>query len=83
MTQTHATEWPATRKLIRQPFERLHCDGKGARAVIVPHTMQTTLVWWVGDQIDGAEDFVEWSGALERADALRSRLLSEGWIDVT
>jgi hypothetical protein len=50
---------------------------------MVPHTQQTTLVWWIGDHIDGAEDFLDWSDALERADALRARLLEDGWIDVT
>jgi len=43
----------------------------------------TTLVWWIDDHIDGAEDFHEWSGALERADAVRARLITDGWIDVT
>jgi hypothetical protein len=31
----------------------------------------------------GAEDFLEWPGALERADAVRARLLGDGWIDVS
>jgi hypothetical protein len=62
---------------------RLHREGEVARAVIVPHTLQTTLVWWINDQIDGAEDFLEWSGALERADAVRARLMTDGWIDVS
>jgi hypothetical protein len=51
--------------------------------VIVPHTLQTTLVWWIDDHIDGAEDVLEWSGALERADAVRGRRLRDGWIDVS
>jgi len=41
-------------------------------------TLQTTLVWWINDQIDGAEDFLEWSGRLERADSLRAELLKAG-----
>jgi hypothetical protein len=43
----------------------------------------STLVWWIDDHIDGAEDFLEWSGTLERADAVRARLLGDGWIDVS
>jgi hypothetical protein len=30
-----------------------------------------------------AEAFIEWTGALERADVLRTRLLLDSWIDVT
>ena len=57
---------------------RLRREGEAARAVIVPHTLQTTLVWWIDDHIDGAEDFLEWSGALERADVVRGRPLRDG-----
>jgi hypothetical protein len=62
---------------------KLQRDEQSARAVIVPHTLQTTLVWWINDGIDGAEDFLDWSGALERADAVRVRLLGDGRIEVT
>jgi hypothetical protein len=62
---------------------RLHREGEAARAVIVPHTLQTTLVWWIDDHIDGAEDLLEWSGALERADAVRSQLLMDDWLDAS
>lgn len=33
-------------------------------------------------KIENAQDFLEWSGALERAEVVRSRRLREGWIDV-
>ena len=60
---------------------RLHREVQNARAVIVQHVLQATLLWWIDDQIDGAEDFLEWSGALKRADAVRGRLLGDGWIE--
>ncbi len=42
--------------------------------------LQTTLLWWVDDAVQDAEDFVEWTGALEPAEVV---LLGDGWIDVT
>ena len=63
---------------------RLRRDCQTAHATIIPHTMQTTLVVWMDDEkIEIAEDFLEWSGALERADVVRARLLRDGWADVT
>jgi hypothetical protein len=42
--------------------------------------MQTTLVVWIDDEkIDIAEDCLEWSGALERADVVRERMVRDGW----
>lgn len=41
--------------------------------------MQTTLIWWIDAKIDGAEDLLEWCGALERADVVRAR--AEGRLD--
>jgi hypothetical protein len=37
--------------------------------------MQTTLVVHIADSIEDAEDFLEWSGALERADLIPARLV--------
>jgi hypothetical protein len=62
---------------------RLRRGDRTAYATIIPHTMQTTLVVHVGEGIEDAEDFLEWSGALERADVVRTRLLNDGWTDVT
>ena len=62
---------------------RLRREERTAHAMIVPHTIQTTLVWWIDENIDGAEDFIEWSGVLERADVVRARLLKDGWTDLT
>lgn len=62
---------------------RLRRDSQTAHAMIVPHKLQTTLLWWIDDGVREAEDFVEWTGALERAEVVRARLLNDGWIDVT
>ena len=62
---------------------RLCRDDQIAHAEIVPHKLQTTFTWWIDDGIQDAEDFVEWTGALERADVVRARLLGEGWTDIT
>jgi hypothetical protein len=62
---------------------RLRRDDQTAHAEIVPHKLQTTLIVWRDDAIEDAEDFVEWSGALGRADVVRDRLLRDGWTDVT
>jgi hypothetical protein len=62
---------------------RLRRDRQRAHAEIVPHKLQTTLVCWIDSAIEDAQDFCEWSGALERSDVVRDRLLREGWIDVT
>jgi hypothetical protein len=61
----------------------LHRDGQRAHAEIVPRTQATSLIVWVNDGIRHAEDFIEWSGALERSDVVPDRLVREGWIDVT
>jgi hypothetical protein len=37
----------------------------------VPH-LHTTLIWWIDKKIDGAKDFIQWSGAFERAEAVRA-----------
>jgi hypothetical protein len=41
------------------------------------------LIVWTDNAIEDAEDFVEWSGALERSDVVRDRLLKDRWTDVT
>jgi hypothetical protein len=62
---------------------RLRRDGQTAHAEIVPHKLQITFIWWIDNGIEDAEDFVEWTGALERADIVGARLLKDGWTDVT
>jgi hypothetical protein len=44
---------------------------------------QATLLVWIDNGIHGAEDFIEWGGALDRSDIVRDRLLRDGRIDVT
>jgi hypothetical protein len=62
---------------------RLRGASQTAHSEIVPHKLQTTFVWWIDNAIEDAEDFVEWTGALERSDVVRDRLLKDSWIDVT
>jgi len=62
---------------------RLRRGKRAARATIIPHTMQTTLIVWIDEELEDAEDFVEWAGELERAEVVRERLLTDGWIDVS
>jgi hypothetical protein len=57
-----------------------HPDGSRARAMIVPHGFGCSLVWWVNEQVEGAEEFPEWQPALDQADELRMTMESEGWI---
>ena len=61
---------------------RLRRENQTAHAMIIPHTLHTTLLWWIDEKIESAEDFIEWEGALERAEAVRDRLVRDGWSDV-
>lgn len=75
-TDRQTYTWPTT-------IWRLRRDDRTAHAEVIPHQKQTTLILWIDDGIQDAEDFVEWRGALERADVVRDRLLRDGWTDVT
>ena len=59
---------------------RLRRDGQSAHAEVIPR-MPPTLLVWIDHQLIEGTDFVEFSGALERADVVRDRLRREGWID--
>ena len=54
-----------------------------AKAVFVPHTVQSTLVIFRNERIDKIEDVKEWDAAMLRASIERIALLSAGWIDVS
>jgi hypothetical protein len=62
---------------------RLHREGQRAHAEIAPRKLQTTFIWWIDNRIEDADNFVEWTGALDRAGIVRARLLRDGWTDVT
>jgi hypothetical protein len=62
---------------------RLRRDERTAHAEVIPRRSQATLLVWIDNGIDGAEDFIEWGGAIERADVVRAGLLREGWTDVS
>ena len=53
--------------------------GDTARAMLIPGSPESTLVFFLNDQFDRGENFVEWSAALERADAVREDLIQQGW----
>ena len=61
---------------------RLRRDKHTAHGTIIPHTRQTTLVWWIDDEVQDAEDFVDWTTAVERADVVRARA-AERWFGMT
>jgi hypothetical protein len=42
-----------------------------------------TLLWWIDETVESAEDFIEWQGALGLAEVIRARLLGDGWKDAT
>ena len=44
-----------------------HPDGRVARAVTVPHGFRCTLVWWINETVEGAEEFEEWEKGIEDA----------------
>src|SRR5262249_59953046 len=56
-------------------FWRLRRNDGTARATIVPHIMHTTLLVSINREIEVAEDFQNWSAALERATGVRAGLL--------
>ena len=66
-------QWPQLR-----PWERLLRCGLVPHSSIVRHKLQTTLLWWRDEDVQDAQDFVECTGALERAEVVRARLLGDG-----
>jgi hypothetical protein len=59
-----------------------HANGDFARAMVIPGTPESTLVFFVNDQFDRGENFVEWDAALARAEAVRADLIGQGWMAV-
>lgn len=45
--------------------------------------MQTTPIVWINEEIEIAEDFRDWSTALEHANGVRGVLLRDGWSDAS
>ena len=55
--------------------------GRHARAVLLPGTPSMTLMFFVDDVMDRAENFDSMDIALFRSDDVRRTLLTDGWQD--
>jgi hypothetical protein len=58
-----------------------HRDGDRARATLIPGTPESTLVYFFNDAFERGENFAEWDEALRHAEAVRTRMLTEGWTE--
>lgn len=58
-----------------------HPNGAVARATIIPGHPTSTLVWFVDDTLDRAENFTDWNAAIARADETRRVMVEDGWHD--
>ena len=57
-------------------------EGSVARALILPNGFGCTLVWWVDEQVRGAQEFPDWESALTAADKFRLEMEGGGWTAV-
>jgi DNA polymerase III delta subunit len=64
---------PAVLWRLRSPH------GERARATLIPGSPESTLVFFVNDQLDRGENFAEWAQAIARAEVVRADLLERGW----
>jgi len=51
--------------------------------MIVPHGFGCTLVWWIDERVEGAQEFPDSQLALNRAEELRLTMEGDGWIAIT
>ena len=58
-----------------------HPRGRHARAVLLPGAPPVTLMFFVDDVMDRAENFEAMEIALFRSDEVRRSLLGDGWKD--
>ena len=58
-----------------------HPGGRHARAVLLPGTPEVTLMFFVDDVMDRAENFESMDIAVFRSDEVRQTLVSDGWKD--
>jgi hypothetical protein len=58
-----------------------HRDGDKARATLIPGTPESTLVYFFNDAFERGENFAEWDEAIRQAEAVRARMLTEGWTE--
>ena len=56
-----------------------HKNGDEARAMLIPGSPASTLVFFLNDRFDRGENFDDWAAALTRAEAVRAELAGQGW----
>jgi hypothetical protein len=56
-----------------------HPDGDVARAMLIPGSPTSTLVYFVNDQFERGENFAEWGPAVEQAERVKRQMIGEGW----
>jgi hypothetical protein len=56
-----------------------HRDGRTARSVVVPRSVNVTAIWFVADAPGAASDFGEWHDAVSWLESTRTELLAIGW----
>jgi hypothetical protein len=60
-----------------------HRNGDRARAMLIPGSPESTLVYFLNDEFGRGENFAEWDDALADAESVRRRMIEEGWTDET
>ena len=58
-----------------------HPNGGAARVTLIPGHPTSTLVWFVDETLDRAENFADWNAAIARAEETRRLMLEDGWRD--
>jgi hypothetical protein len=56
-------------------------DGSTARATVLPHGFGCSLIWWVNERCEGAEEYADWTDALTKAGDVRDALRRIGFVD--
>ena len=56
-----------------------HRDGRTARSVVVPRSVNVTAIWFLADTPQDATDFEEWHDAVRWLESTRTELLATGW----
>ena len=59
---------------------RLSREGTSAKAVVVPHWRVSTLVCWIGSEMEAAVDSPNLATLVGEAEQLRRELLGRGWV---
>lgn len=58
-----------------------HADGRAARGVVVPQSFGASVLWFIEEALQGAQDFPALDAAVEWAGSIRSALVQHGWMD--